>query len=289
MNTNTDTYIFISPHLDDAVISCGGYINHLTSQGIKVVIATICTADYKGHLPISELAQYGLRVWGLGERPFAIRCEEDKLAAKILGVEVVHFGFQDCAFRQDGNDQFLYPKRVRNVPVHPFDREIFEPALQNRLSEYLQQYSTRNLWIVCPLAIGEQVDHILVRHTVEFVSDPQTRIYYEDFPYTIWTKTNKNHLQSLTPYTIPISPEDMQARLDASACYISQIPGLFPSRLEMLHEIMDARLPVSRRFFPIRFNVAACIHRMNTFIRAYSREIGGERYWAACNSTYSPG
>lgn len=282
------TYIFISPHLDDAVISCGGYINHLTSQGTKVVIVTIVTADYNNHLQISELAQYGLRVWGLVDYPFAIRCEEDKAAAKILGAEVAHLGFQDCVYRQDESGQFLYTKRVRDVNVHPSDWKKFEPALQSRLGEYLQQYSNHDLRVICPLTIGGHVDHILVRHAVESISAPHTRIYYEDFPYTLRAKAGKNHLQLLKPYTIAISPKDIQARVDASACYISQIPGLFPSRLEMLHEIMDARLPVSRRFFPIKFNFEASIRRMNAFIQGYVREIGGERYWVAGNSKDVP-
>jgi LmbE family N-acetylglucosaminyl deacetylase len=278
------TFLFISPHLDDVVMSCGGYINCLTAQGIKVIIATIVTADYNSGLPMSRLAQRGLRAWGLGNRPFVIRRGEDKAAAKVLGAEVVHFDFLDCIYRQDKNNHFLYTKRVRDVPVHPLDWEIFEPTLQTKLREYFQQYSTNSLRIVCPLSIGGHVDHILVRHAVESVSDPQARIYYEDFPYTLRSKANKNHLQLLKPYTTAISREDIQARLIASACYVSQIPGLFPSQLEMVHEIMDARLPATRRLFPIQHDVAASVRRMNIFIREYSKEIGGERYWANSNS-----
>ncbi|MHA1303522.1 MAG: PIG-L deacetylase family protein [Candidatus Heimdallarchaeaceae archaeon] len=36
-------HIFLSPHLDDAVASCGGLIAKLVEQGNKVIVATFFT------------------------------------------------------------------------------------------------------------------------------------------------------------------------------------------------------------------------------------------------------
>jgi LmbE family N-acetylglucosaminyl deacetylase len=274
--------IFISPHLDDGVFSCGGYIQQLTAQGIKVVIATLFTADYSGHLPLSELAKYALRVWGVGERPFAIRREEDWGAAKIIGATPVHLGLLDCVFRQDGNGDYLYTKRVRDIPVHTSDWRNLEPVLQQTLRELFEQYSACNVRIFCPLAIGGHVDHIIVRRAVENLIDPAELYYYEDLPYALHSEINNNQICSTSPCIIALSDHDMKARLDASACYVSQIPSLFPSRWEMLHEIMDARLPLSRRICPIHFNIPNSIRRMNTRLRVYSKKVGGERYWTKC-------
>ena len=44
-------HLFISPHLDDVVLSCGGYIHRLTTSGEKVVIVTVITADVPAGRP----------------------------------------------------------------------------------------------------------------------------------------------------------------------------------------------------------------------------------------------
>jgi len=270
--------IFISPHLDDAILSCGGYINHLSAQGVKVIVATIFTADYYGQASLSALAETNLRVWGLGGHPFIKRCEEDRLAARLVGAEIVHLGFNDCIYRQDEAGKFLYTQRVIDVPVHPLDWQTLEPALQNSLRDLLQRYASQQVTTFCPLGLGSHVDHILVRHAVEHVRVPRL-VYYEEFPYALRSNDNGEQTRSMSSNAIAITNEDLQARLSASVCYASQIPGLFPSKWEILHQIMDARMPLSRRIYPIRYNVPACIDRMNTFIRKYSETIGGERYW----------
>jgi LmbE family N-acetylglucosaminyl deacetylase len=280
MIMDTDTVaLFISPHLDDAILSCGGTINRFGEQGGRIIIATIFTTDYKGQEPLSELARTNLRVWGLGESSFVKRCEEDRLAANHLGAQVEHFGFQDCIFRQDEEGRFLYTQRVIDVPVHPFDWKNLEPALKEALGSLFHRYAGQHLRIFCPLALGAHVDHILVRHAVESLVSPQEILYYEEFPYALRSNVGENQMKSMDPYTVNISDQDLQARLTASSYYASQIPGLFPSQREMLHEIMDAHLPASRRIYPIRFNVPASIRRMNAIIRKYSERIGGERYW----------
>lgn len=280
MDANTAA-LFISPHLDDAILSCGGYINHLHSQGIKVVVPTIFTADYNGETPLSELAQSNLRKWALGAYPFAKRCEEDRSAALCLGAEELHLGFQDCIFRQDAHGNFLYTRRVIDVPVHSFDLDHLVSALKKSLDELLLKYAGRNVRIFCPLGLGAHVDHLLVRLAVEVVSSPEMIAYYEEFPYALRTNVNGSQIESMSPRTVRLSQSDLQARLSASSEYISQIPGLFPSRWEMFHQIMDARLPASRKIYPIHYNVPASIKRMDTFIRKYSKTIGGERYWTA--------
>ena len=280
MDANT-VAIFISPHLDDAILSCGGTIHSLSARGASVIIATIFTADYNGLVPLSELARTNLRVWGLGGRPFVKRCEEDRLAAQHLGAQVEHFGFQDCIFRQDADGRFLYTQRVIGVPVHPCDWKNLEPALQVALGEFLRQYDSQNLRVFCPLALGGHVDHILVRHAVETLSLPHEILYYEEIPYAMRSQASGDQTKSMDPYTVNISDQDLQARVTASVYYDSQIPGLFPSQWEMLLEIMDARLPASRRVYPIRFDVPASMRRMETSLRKYRDRIGGERYWTA--------
>ena len=46
-----NVHLFISPHLDDVVLSCGGYIHRLTTSGEKVVIVTVIAADVPAGRP----------------------------------------------------------------------------------------------------------------------------------------------------------------------------------------------------------------------------------------------
>ncbi|HLO18834.1 MAG TPA: PIG-L family deacetylase [Anaerolineales bacterium] len=273
-------YIFISPHLDDAVLSCGGYIHHLTSLGKRVVITTVVTADDKSGLPRSWLAQRNLRKWGNQAEIFAVRCLEDIAAAKRLGAEVVHLGFLDCIYRHDTNQQPLYRKNVIGVPIHPDDWQVLAPTLAEALKALFERYVEQKLLIFCPLAIGKHVDHILVRQVVESLISSQQRLYYEDFPYAFSMKAFEPQLEDFRPLKIDLTPDDIKARLEASACYRSQIPGLFPSRFEIIWEIASSRLPLLGQFLQIRTDKKKSIERMNQFTQLCVQERGGERYWA---------
>ena len=55
--------IFISPHLDDAVLSCGGGIARLTCSGERVTVVTIFTGDQSPGEPLSTLAVRSHASW----------------------------------------------------------------------------------------------------------------------------------------------------------------------------------------------------------------------------------
>ena len=50
--SNNTKYIFLSPHLDDAIFSCSDYISKLTSEGEIVLVITI----FSGY-PLSQQLQ----------------------------------------------------------------------------------------------------------------------------------------------------------------------------------------------------------------------------------------
>jgi len=57
-------WVFLSPHLDDAVLSCGGFIFELIQKGERVEICTICAGDPPpGEL--SPLAEMLHQRWGV--------------------------------------------------------------------------------------------------------------------------------------------------------------------------------------------------------------------------------
>jgi len=96
----TDLHLFISPHLDDVALSCGGYVRRISEAGKKVVVVTVMTADLpKG--PVSWLARRNHLAWHLGDAPFALRRGEDEAAVRALGATHRHLGLLDAMYRRD--------------------------------------------------------------------------------------------------------------------------------------------------------------------------------------------
>ena len=50
------THVYLSPHLDDAVLSCGGMIHRQAQAGERVVVVTVCAGDPPPG-PLSDFAR----------------------------------------------------------------------------------------------------------------------------------------------------------------------------------------------------------------------------------------
>jgi LmbE family N-acetylglucosaminyl deacetylase len=235
--------VFVSPHLDDVALSCGGLVHRLTKGGQPVTIATICTADCPEDQPLSPIAQLLHQRWGLGERPYAHRRAEDERACQLLGARCVHLGLRDAIYRCDSDGTPLYGEGPIGGPVHPYDQQVFLPRARAALAELLTAADE----VVCPLAIGGHVDHLLVRWAVESLRLLSKLRYYEDYPYA---ERDFAPPADLVPEVVLLTEEEVGARLRAIACYASQWPVLFDTL-----DAMEAR------------------------VRAYSQRVGGERYW----------
>jgi LmbE family N-acetylglucosaminyl deacetylase len=92
--------LVISPHLDDAVLSCGALLAHLAPRHL-ITVATVFTAAAPP--PWSLPARRQLRVLGGvdAEDFFAQRRAEDADVLAGLGVAEAHLGFRDALFRRD--------------------------------------------------------------------------------------------------------------------------------------------------------------------------------------------
>ena len=88
-------HLFLSPHLDDAILSCGGVIHGLTRSGERVVIVTAMAGEPDETLPDSTVMQ-ALRA---RETLISARRTEDAQAALELRAQTYHMAFLECAFR----------------------------------------------------------------------------------------------------------------------------------------------------------------------------------------------
>lgn len=241
--------LFISPHLDDVALSCGGFVARLVRNGESVTIATLHTADAPTDRPLSESARRLHAQWALGDQPYRYRREEDLQACAVLGARAVHLGLDDAIYRYDAQGQPLYVENFIGGAVHPHDWEVHLPRVREALKPLIRQART----VYCPLALGRHVDHVIVRQAVEqLVDSAQPLIYYEDFPYAHRAESadSSDLTAGMFPGTVALEEEEVALRLQAIACYRSQLKELFGDEATMQRSV-----------------------------REYVARIGGERYW----------
>ena len=171
-------WIYLSPHLDDAVLSAGGLSYEQTKAGTPVEIWTFMCGvpPDTEYSPFARLLHYQ---WGFSsaEETFHSRREEDRRAAQIVGATVLHFDFLDCIYRRDENGEWPYYEI--SMPPHEMDAK-----LPSQIAETISARLTRDDVLVCQLSVGSHVDHVLVRRAAELLDHPLR--YDIDIPYLLY-------------------------------------------------------------------------------------------------------
>lgn len=212
-------WIYLSPHLDDAVLSAGGLIFEQTRSGIPVEIWTFMS----GYPPAGEYSPFAKLLhfrWGFSSAEETIRArrEEDRKAAAILGAQVVHFDFLDLIYRRSSSGEWLYADI--DVPIHPEDADLPE-RIAGTISPRLQPDDV----LVCQLAVGSHIDHLLVRQGAELLGRPL--LYTIDIPY-FFTKTEEFGPKSagMRETIHPVTETGLKAWQEAVVEYKSQLAVL---------------------------------------------------------------
>lgn len=222
-------WVFLSPHLDDAVLSCGGLIFELVTSGAEVQIWTIFAGDAPPG-PLSALAQELHARWKTGADAPRTRRAEDRKACRILGSRPVHLDFPECIYRRRPDN---------GLPLIGSNDELFQPLpdielpLTAQISGILDRQLDQDTRLVSPLAIGGHVDHHLVRSAAESLHRPL--FYYADYPYLLSNKAD-GAWQMVSTWKIhrfPVSSRGLSAWQAAVACYRTQISTFWTSLAEM--------------------------------------------------------
>ena len=212
----TMCWIYLSPHLDDAVLSAGGLIYEQTQAGIPVEIWTLM-CGYAPPGQVSPFAQLQHTQWGFSsaEESTRMRREEDIKAAALVGATAVHFDFLDCIYRRGTNGEWLYSDIY--PPLHPEDEGL--PA---QIAEAISPRLRSDDVLVCQLSVGSHVDHILVRRGVELLGRPLR--YDIDVPY-IFYKPEDLGLKSagMSESVYSITEAGLHRWKEAALAYTSQI------------------------------------------------------------------
>ncbi len=213
-------WIFLSPHLDDIALSCGGLVWELTQRGDQVESWTICA----GNPPPGELSLYAQghhKFWEVpAEEAVRIRIQEDRAACRLLGAEARYFSVPDAIYRK-------HPKT--GEPMYTDREGLFggvdpgdEPLIR-RLTVEIAGSLSGDCVLVSPLTVGNHVDHQLVR--LAAVGLEREIWYYADYPYT---QEFAPEIPSLVPadyrpVVFPVSGEGMNAWRESISQFRSQI------------------------------------------------------------------
>ena len=251
-------WIYISPHLDDAVFSCGGLIGQQARAGEKVEIWTLCAGDPPPD-PLSPFARSLHNRWQTSQEAVAHRRREDQRACARLGVAFRHFPLPDCIYRRHPDN---------GAPLYASEEAIFgpvHPAETSRIRQFARKMRAQlptGARIVAPLGVGDHVDHrfacALVDHLWtsdrdQLAGGPDPEFWrYADYPYVVRRPDRiRRHIpDGFRPLTHSLTEPDLLAWVDAAACYQSQLSTFWSS-----HEDME------------------------TAIRAYASQHSGVRLW----------
>lgn len=222
--------IYISPHLDDAVLSAGGLIYEQTQAGMDVEIWTfMCGFPSKEEL--SPFAQALHQQWGISAAADVItaRRAEDVKAASLVGAKALHFDYLDCIYRHGHNGEWLYA----DVFVPPHDDEKDLPA---QIAESISAHLNPTDQLVGQLALGSHLDHVLVRRAVDLLERPI--LYDVDIPYLFrFSEELEPKTAGMKKTVHAVSEAGLKSWQDAIAAYTSQIGMLFESPDAMRDQI----------------------------------------------------
>lgn len=237
----TYLYLYLSPHLDDAVLSVGGLIASQLTGGANVVVATTCTADPPADGILSPLAASLHRRWGDPTKPSGKRRQEDIAACHALGgAEPRHLGLPDAIYRgRAGQYGYRYETfEALFEPIPSWDMGFTDTLAiaVERLAQELQPSQ-----VFGPLGVGSNVDHLHVRNAVLRMSHMRAVGLYEEQPYStgrypvatidpVGSAVRRSSM-SLWPMTHPI---DWTTKCHAISSYKSQLTPLFGAEREGL-------------------------------------------------------
>lgn len=171
--------VFVSPHLDDAVFSCGGEIARLVQEGPVLVlnVFTRYPEAMKSHAMVLGAERY----------------QEERAAADFLGFTSLNLDELDAPFRRPA---YRSPGNLFAPPVS--EDFTYLPSLRERVLGFLDGLDYETLYV--PLAIGWHVDHLLTHLVFESRATLANVIYYEDAPYCHIPHATKYRLRELGRY-----------------------------------------------------------------------------------------
>ena len=215
--------LFISPHLDDVVLSCGGLVALASERGEQPIILTVFASAPASATDLSHLDRLHA-AWGMpGATPREVverRRAEDRAASAVLGARSVFLEHFDAIYRVG-----RYTSRGALFGARHEDDEALARSIGEELVHHWTTLGKPRVYL--PLGLGDHVDHRIVADAAAGLSVRGAEVWrYEDFPYARTDAGSRGQTMSAVPLVIDVS-RTIATRLAAIAKYESQLPALF--------------------------------------------------------------
>lgn len=218
-------HIFVSPHYDDAVYSCGGTMHQLAQRGEEVLMLTVMGGTPPDPPPDTPIVRDLHARWAAGTDPITTRLEEDRAAAAVLGAGRTNMSIPDCVYRTALDGTPLYPDEDSLWHrIHPDD-----PA-PHKIANSLHAGGA-NATLYVQLGAGGHVDHLIVRNwaIAQVQAGASNILFYEDFPYSEDPGAVAAALAqfpagvTLRPHAVLLTETDIAAKIEGVQAYRSQV------------------------------------------------------------------
>ena len=229
-------HIYLSPHFDDAVLSCGGTISLQRTVNLQPLVITIFGGYPAGQQSLTPFALQSHTTWGLGttaEEAVVRRRDEDAAACDVAGADYLWLDNFDAIYRGYDSQDSLFG------PVSQADN-----ATDSRLADLLLhiQRQAPKAVIYAPLGVGHHVDHQLVCSAADRLVQQKINVkFYEDIPYVTYPGALEERQRELgikmEPELVEIGAQVPQ-KLEAISKYRSQVPQLFRNE-ETMRRVID--------------------------------------------------
>lgn len=226
--------LLLSPHLDDAVLSCGGLIARWINRGFDVTVLTV----FAGDPPPGALSPFAEELhsrWDQADGAVATRRAEDRIACGRLGASVIHLSFTDALYRRSAAGDPLYSNEAAIFGgIHPED----EPLAETIGAAISQAHAAESTWL-CPIGIGGHVDHRLTRRAAERLGVGLW--YYRDLPYDNRGGSLPAGMSMPTGVeaVLGLAPEEIESWATAVAEYRSQVSSFWADEAELVQELTE--------------------------------------------------
>src|SRR5260221_4259364 len=189
--------VIVSPHQDDAVLSCGGLLTQLVGK-TDITVVNVFTKAHKK--PYTLSTKMFLKASGFTDATllYQVRFEEDTKVLAMLGIKPVNLDLEDALFRRKKNKTWLGNILSEFDHVYPTYRwHIIKNIAKDdyageELKKQLIKFKNKKTLVIAPLGIGNHADHVIVGNVCEALFD--NLFFYADFPYTIRENSDKTTL-----------------------------------------------------------------------------------------------
>jgi LmbE family N-acetylglucosaminyl deacetylase len=232
-------HLYLSPHLDDVILSCGGLIDAQRQAGERVGVLTLC-AGSPDRDALSPLARFYEADWGESGDAVAMRRAENAVALSKMGVSIWNSTTVDAIYRNDAGSPYYSTREDLFREPQPRDVATLLPVWESQVKQIVEEYG-QSFVLYSPLGVGGHVDHELARQFGQRMAELGCEVcFYEDYPYVelvhggVHDAMARFGPRQWSPRVVAI---DVRAKTEAVREYRSQIGRVFGSDREMIRRI----------------------------------------------------